>query len=244
MKAVLSFIYQWFVFVPFGVLSTVITAVLVMLGGTFTRKNRWGCILPRYWSKIVCRLALCRIKVKRNAVLDPNQSYVFVANHQGAFDIFLTYGYLDLNIKWVQKYELRKLPFVGKASEMAGHIFVDSSSLKACMQTIEQAEKELQKGDSLVIFPEGARSRTGKMARFKKGAYLIATQMQLPIVPITLNGPFDVLKRGSINVSFGQKLEIVIHEPISTKGLSEHDIPQLINESSATIESALWDEYR
>lgn len=244
MKAFIYLIYQWLVFVPVLVLSSIVTAIIVMIGCTFGNNKFWGYYPPKYWSKILCRTALCKIKVKPNGNLDPNQSYVFVANHQSAFDIFLTYGYLGHNIKWVQKYELRRIPFVGKASEIAGHIFVDSSNVKAMVRTIELAEKELQKGTSMVIFPEGARTYTGKMGRFKKGAYIIATQMQLPIVPITLNGPYDVLKIHGRRIKFGKPLEIIVHDPIPTNGLSEDDIPSLISATRHTIESALWDKYK
>jgi len=244
MKTFFSFLYQWLIFIPVLVISTIITALCVMLGCTIGNHKFWGYYPPKYWSKIVCRAALCRIKVKHNNKLDPKQSYVFVANHQSAFDIFLTYGYLEHNIKWVQKYELRKIPFVGKASEIAGHVFVDSSSIRAMSRTISKAEKELQKGVSMVIFPEGARTMTGKMTRFKRGAYIIATQMQLPIVPITLNGPYEVLKIHSKQMHLGKQLEIIVHDPIPTKDLSENDIPQLIEETQNIIKQSLWEKYK
>lgn len=244
MKAILSFIYQWLVFIPVLVFSSIATAITVMVGCTFGNNKFWGYIPPKYWSKIICLTALCKIRVKPNNKLKSGQSYVFVANHQSAFDIFLTYGYLGHNIKWVQKYELRKIPFVGKASEIAGHVFVDSSNPKAMARTIEMAEKELKRGTSLVIFPEGARTYTGKMTRFKKGAYIIAAQMQLPIVPITLNGPYDVLKIHGRRIKFCMPMEITVHDPIETKGMTEEDIPNLIKESREAIESALWDKYK
>lgn len=229
---------------PILVITTLITAIVVMIGCTIGSKKFWGYYPPKYWSKIVCRAALCKIKVVKNPLLDKNQSYVFVANHQGAFDIFVTYGYLGQNIKWVQKHELRKLPLVGKASEIAGHVFVDSSSIKAMTRTIAEAEKELEDGTSMVIFPEGARTKNGKMTRFKKGAYIIATQMQLPIVPLTINGPFDILKRGSLSMNFGKQMELVIHDPIPTKGLTEENIPELMKATYKCIESGLWNKYQ
>lgn len=244
MKAILSFLYQWLIFIPLLVVTTIVTAVLVMLGCFIGNNKFWGYVPPKYWSKIVCRAALCRVKVRHNDKLDPNQSYVFVANHQGAFDIFLTYGYLGQNIKWVQKSELRKIIFVGKASEIAGHVFVDSSNTKALIQTIAKAEQELKEGVSMAIFPEGQRTYTGRMGRFKKGAYIIATRMQLPIVPVTLNGPYDILKIHSRIMHLGKKLEITIHDPISTEGMTETDIPDLMERSRNVIESALWDKYK
>lgn len=245
MNLFFSYVYKWVIFIPVLIISSIVTALTVMFGSIVLRNHRfWGYVPPKYWSKLICRAALCRIQVHPNANLKPDQSYVFVANHQGAFDIFLTYGYLGHNIKWVQKKELRKIPFVGMASEIAGHVFVDNSSVRALNQTIAKAEQELEKGTSIVIFPEGARSDTGKMGCFKKGAYVIATQMQLPIVPITLNGPFDVLKIHSKKMNFGKTLEIIVHDPISTVGLTEENIPDLIRETHDVIASRLWDKYK
>jgi 1-acyl-sn-glycerol-3-phosphate acyltransferase len=143
----------------------------------------------------------------------------------------------------VQKQSLRKLPFVGKASEIAGHVFVDNSSVAARKRTIEKAEEEVTNGVSIMMFPEGSRSKTGKLDKFKRGAYLIALDMKLPIVPLTLNGPFDVLKIHAALIQPG-KLELIIHEPIPTDGLTEKDIPALMEQTKETIHSALWDKYQ
>lgn len=244
MNAFFSFLYQWFVFVPILVVSTIITAILVMVGCSLGSKKYWAYVPPKYWSKIICKAALCKIRVRKNDLLNDDNSYIFIANHQGAFDVFLIYGYLNQNIKWVQKHELRKLPFVGKASEIAGHVFVDNSSKKSMIQTIDKAERELEDGTSMVIFPEGARTNDGKMVRFKKGAYIIAEQMKLPIVPLTINGSYDVLKIGSKRMRFLRQMELIVHDPIDTKHLKEEDIASLIDRTYTIIESDLWDKYR
>lgn len=244
MRKVLFLLYEVFIFLPILVISTIVTAIVVMVGCTVTRNDKfWGYYPPMIWSKIICRAALCRIKVVRKGNLDPNQSYVFTPNHQGAFDIFLIYGYLGHNIKWVQKQELRKLPFVGKASEIAGHVFVDQSNLKSMKETISKAEAELQKGVSMTIFPEGARTYTGKMGRFKRGAFVIAKEMNLPIVPVTVNGPFYVMKIHTYLINPG-KLELVIHDPIPTAGMSDEDIPALIDNCRQEVYSCLWEKYK
>ncbi|MDR0824253.1 MAG: 1-acyl-sn-glycerol-3-phosphate acyltransferase [Prevotella sp.] len=241
MKKIVLLIYELFIFAPIFVLATIITAVIVMIGCIVGDSTFWGYYPPRYWSKLACRLALCRIKVARHASLDPKKSYVFVPNHQGAFDIFLIYGYLNQNIKWVQKQELRKIPFVGKASEIAGHVFVDQSNLKSMKETIVKAEAQLGRGSSMVIFPEGARTKTGKMGRFKRGAFVIAKEMDLEIVPVTVNGSFDLMKIHTYLINPG-KLELIVHEPLSTKTLNDDNMQDFISNCREIVHSGLWDK--
>ncbi|GAB6012883.1 lysophospholipid acyltransferase family protein [Viscerimonas tarda] len=243
MRKFLMIIYQFLIFLPVMVPATILVALMVMIGCSIGNKSFWGCKIPRYWAKLACRVALCSITVRGAEKLDPKASYIFTPNHQSAFDIFLVYGYLNHNIKWVQKHELRKLPFIGKASEIAGHIFVNQSSLKSMKETITKAKQELKKGDSLTIFPEGSRTHTGQMGKFKKGAFIIAQQMKLPIVPITLNGPYNVMKIHTYLINPG-KLELIIHDPIPTENLSEEDISQLLEEAREAVYSSLWESYK
>lgn len=243
MKKIALFIYQWILFMPLFLLITLCTALTVMIMAPLFGSRFWGYYPPHYWSRLTCRLALCRVKTSGHEKLDPSQSYVFVANHQGAFDIFLVYGYLNQNIKWVQKQSLRKLPLVGFASEKAGHVFVDNTTVAARAATIERAKAQITDGVSMVIFPEGARTRTGKMGHFKRGAYHIARDLQLPVVPLTINGPYDVLKRNSRQIKPGQ-LELVIHDPIPAASLTDEELAALIGRSKKTIHAALWEKYR
>jgi 1-acyl-sn-glycerol-3-phosphate acyltransferase len=173
-----------------------------------------------------------------------------VANHQGIYDIFLVYGYLGVPIKWMMKQSLRKLPFVGKACEMAGFIFVDNSSPKGIARTMENAKQKLKNGSSLAIFPEGSRTRTGKMDKFKKGAYQMALDLKLPLVPVTINGSYNVMQRGSYFIH-PHPMELIIHDPIYTENLQVENIREaaahirdLMEQSKEEITSGLWEAYK
>lgn len=240
---ILVFLYQWIVFNPILFVSTLLTALTVIIFSPLFGNRFWGYYPPKWWSRIVCRAALCGISTTGHENLDKNKSYVFVANHQGAFDIFLVYGYLNQNIKWVQKQSLRNIPFVGKASEISGHVFVDNSSASSRARTIDNAKKEIVNGVSIMMFPEGSRTHDGKMTRFKRGAFQIAVDLKLPIVPLTINGPFNIMKMHTYLIHPG-KMELIIHKPISTDNLTVDDLPDLMAETNNAIFSGLWDKYK
>ena len=192
---VLYILYQYLIGFPLIVLSTLFTAVFTIV--CFPWKNGKA---PRavqvFWSRSVIRLLLLPIKVTGRENVDPKQSYVFVANHQSFLDVFAVYGWLPNNFKWLMKKEIRRVPFVGTACAVAGHIFVDRSNPRAALQSMEKVKKELVDGISTVIFPEGTRTKTGEIGRFKQGAFKIAMDMELPVVPITLNGFYKAMPSG------------------------------------------------
>jgi 1-acyl-sn-glycerol-3-phosphate acyltransferase len=187
------------------------------------------------------RILLLPVHIEGHENIDHKTSYVFVANHQGAFDIFIIYGYLGRNFKWMMKHELRSVPLVGKACEAAGHIFVDKRGPKALQETHDRARNVLQHGTSLVVFPEGERTLTGHMGPFYRGAYQLADELQLPVVPITLNGPYKVLsrKRGPINFVFWHPLSMKIHRPILPIGKGPENIKNAMQLSRETIAADL-----
>lgn len=243
MKRILLFLYQWFIFAPIFIVLTLITAIIVIIFSSIFGNKYWGYYPPKWWSRLTCWLSLCRVKSSGHENLNKDTSYIFIANHQGSYDIFLIYGFLNHNIKWVQKIGLRKIPFVGRASEIAGHIFVDNSSLVSRRDSIEKAKKEIKGECSIMMCPEGSRTRNGKMSPFRRGAYKIALDMGLPIVPVTINGPYDVLKVDTFTLNPG-KLELTIHKPIPTENLQTEDIPALMKQTKEIIHSGLWEKYQ
>lgn len=184
----------------------------------------------------MCRLPLLPVEVIGREKLSKENSYVFVANHQGPFDIFLIYGYLGHEFRWLMKKELRSIPLVGWACEKAGHIMVDKSGPKAIAKTQIEARRTLTDGTSIVVFPEGSRTFTGHMARFRRGPFMLGHQLHLPIVPVTIDGSFDVLPRQKgLNFVIRHKLRLVIHDPIPYR----EDLDSIMSEAYAVIESAL-----
>ena len=113
----------------------------------------------KYWSWLWVRILLLPVKVEGREHLKKNRSYVFVANHQGAFDIFLIYGFLGRNFKWMMKKGLRKVPLIGIACEYAHHIFVDKSGPSKIRASYDRAREVLKEGMSLVVFPEASAVR-------------------------------------------------------------------------------------
>ncbi|MDP4269060.1 MAG: lysophospholipid acyltransferase family protein [Bacteroidota bacterium] len=238
MIRIVLFLYQWLVFLPVFIVVTIFTALTTIIGSFLFGNRFWGFYPARLWSIITCFLAFCPVKVEGRYNLMKSHSYIFVANHQGVFDIFLIYGFLNHNFRWIMKRELRSLPFVGAACASAGHIFVDRSNPKSIKESLENARKQLSGGLSVVVFPEGSRTQTGKIGRFKKGAFQLATDLNLPIVPISIDGPFRIMPRGAHTLS-PTHLKLVIHEPISTDDLSVDDIPSLMEKCHSVISLGL-----
>jgi 1-acyl-sn-glycerol-3-phosphate acyltransferase len=162
-------IYQFFICLPGIVLMTMITAIEVGLGTTLGNGHFWGYWPGHMWGKIILKMFLIPVKVEGRENLEKKQSYVFVANHQGSFDIFLIYGHLNRNFKWMMKQQLRKVPFLGYACAKSHQIFVDKRGPSKIRKTYEEAREILKEGYSVTVFPEGARSFTGHMGHFKKG---------------------------------------------------------------------------
>ena len=240
---ILYIIYQICIGLPIFLVLTILTALVTTLGCWLGNGHFWGYYPGKIWSQLTCITFLLPIKVEGKENIDEKTSYVFLANHQGAFDIFLIYGYLGRNFKWMMKKSLRKIPFVGKACEMAGFIFVDKSSPRKVYETIKNAERVLQGGTSMVVFPEGARTFSGHMREFKKGAFQMADQLQLPVVPMTIDGSFDVLPRTS-KLLYWHRMKLTIHQPIYPIGKGPENQKMLLEESYKAIESGLPEKYK
>lgn len=245
MVRILYIVYAGLFFVPVFVVLTILTALTVIIGCLLGGEKIFAYYPGMIWSRLTCYLALCPVRVRGREHIDRHQSYVFVANHQGAFDIFLIYGFLGVPIKWVMKASIAKIPFVGAACRSAGFIFVDNSTPVAAARSVQEAEQSLHNGASVVVFPEGSRTYTGKMIRFKKGAYQMAVDQHLPVIPITLNGPFDVLPIGSLNLR-RHRLEMIIHAPIPTDTIdvSHKGLQQMADHTQSIIAADLWESYR
>ena len=217
---------------PLIILATALTAIVTIVGCYLGKARWWGYWPAMLWSRFMCCVMLLPVKVEGRELLDRKQSYVFVANHQGAYDIFLVYGYLGRSFRWMMKKSLRNIPLVGKACESAGHIMVDKSGPKAIHRTYEQGEQVLKHGVSLVVFPEGARSFTGHMGKFRRGAFQLADELRLPVVPITIDGSFDVLPRQKgINFVTWHRLRLVIHAPIVAEEQGPEAVQKTLEQS-------------
>ena len=212
----LYIIYQICIGLPIFLVLTILTALTTMLGCWLGNGHFWGYYPGKIWSQLTCFLFLLPVKVEGHKNIDHKTSYVFVANHQGAFDIFLIYGFLGRNFK---------------------------SSPRKVYETIKRAEKILQGGTSLVVFPEGRRTFTGRMNEFKKGAFLLADQLQLPVVPMSISGSFDILPRTGKLLSW-HPLKLTIHQPIYPQGKGQENQTMLMEESYQAIEKGLPEKYK
>lgn len=237
-------LYQLIIALPILLVATILTALFTIVGGVFNA-HFWGYYPGKLWSRLICRVLLLPIRVEGREHIDHKQSYVFVANHQGPMDIFLIYGYLGRNFKWMMKKALRRIPLVGYACYKARHIFVDKSGPKAIKETIGNARQTLQGGTSLVVFPEGSRTFTGHMGVFRKGAFQLADELQLPVVPVTIDGSFDVLTRmAGFNFVHRHPMRLVIHKPIYPSSHSPESIKDTMNAAYREIMSALPEKYQ
>lgn len=231
------YIYFFLIALPLLLAVTILACLSILIGMPLGAGEMFGYHVASLWARIFCMLSLVKVTVNGEENIDKNTSYVFVANHQGYYDIFSIYGYMKHDFKWMMKKSLGKIWLVGYTCKKMGHIFVDRSSPSAVRRTIETAEKQLRNGMSIVVFPEGARTFTGKMGPFKKGAYQLALEFHLPLVPVTIDGSFKVMPRTRFLPRPGH-IVLTIHKPIAPPDTEAERI-EVMEKSRQAIASAL-----
>lgn len=241
MRTLLRILYQpykYLIFVPILLGSTLvfgITAALLTFISTPKIASFIGGVL---WSRLNSYATPMLVKVVGRERFDPKQSYVIVSNHLSHYDVFVLYGWLGIDFKWVMKQELRRIPALGIGCEKIGHIFIDRSNSDAALASINTAKKKIINGTSVVFFPEGTRSQTGEIMEFKKGAFKFALDMGLPVLPVTLVNTGNILPPDTFNLFPGRAI-LIFHDPIPTAGYSDESIQTLMDKTRAVMQSGL-----
>jgi len=230
--------YKWLIFFPVVFVNTLFFGIMAVVFSTLVNQRIGSYIGGVIWSRVNAFLTPMLVKVSGKENINPTQSYVVVSNHQSTYDIFLIYGWLGIDIKWMMKKEIRRIPGVGFGSEKVGHIFIDRTNSKKALESINEAKRKLVNGTSVVIFPEGTRSQTGELGQFKRGAFKIAYDLNLPILPITVIDTKNILPRNSIDVRPG-RARMVIHEPVNLNQFDEKNPELLVEEVRRKISSAI-----
>ena len=237
MKKILFWPYQlyvWLIFVPLVVVLTLLFSMLTVIFAALVNPEWASRVFAVTWAKSLAYMTPVRVIVEGGENAHREQSYVVVTNHQSMYDILLIYGWLELDLKWVMKKELRKVPGIGLGCEKAGHIFVDRKKPKQAAQAIKEALARMGKGVGILFFSEGTRSRDGHLLPFKNGAFRLSVDHNLPILPVTLVGTRDVQPGNTLSL-FPGAIRMVIHPAIEPSG---KDAGELLEETRNTILSA------
>jgi len=241
MKAFLMWPYQlyaWLIFLPLVIVLTLLFSTLTVIFATLVNPEWASRTFAARWARTCAFITPVRVTVEGAENAKPDQSYIVVSNHQSQYDILLVYGWLKLDLKWVMKKELRKIPGIGLGCEKAGHIFVERQNPKKAAKAISEAMKRLGNGIGVLFFPEGTRSLDGRLLPFKKGAFRLALDQDIPILPVTLVGTRDILPAKSLSL-FPGKARMVIHPVIEPGGRALAQMAELMAETRQAINSAL-----
>ena len=196
------------------IISYIIGTLLAWVFSLFTKdKTKPFKIAAKIWSNFLAITGGMRVKCNGLKNIPKKQGVILVSNHQGAVDIPLLLAKLPLLFVFMVKRELFKIPFFGWFLRKAGHLSVDRGKASSAFSTLNQAQKMLASGESIVIFPEGTRSRDGSLGPFKRGSLLLAIKSKVPVIPIAIDGSFKARKKGSF-LFYPTTITLSIGEPI------------------------------
>ncbi|HXG92513.1 MAG TPA: lysophospholipid acyltransferase family protein [Blastocatellia bacterium] len=182
-----------------------------------------------------------RVEVRGLERLDPRQSYIFTPNHQSLIEVPLFVTYLGRNPAYLAKKELFKYPVFGYGIRLIGVVPVDRSNTKSAVESARLATENLRRGKSYIVYPEGTRSPDGRLLPFKKGAFMMAIEAGVPVVPVTISGATKIMPKAQIKV-YPSTVRITVHEPISTEGYSKENVAELVESAREKILSALGED--
>ena len=195
----------------------------------------WALFGARNW----LRWSGMKVHVRGRDSLDPNQTYVFISNHRSYLDTATLFAYTGRRIGVIAKKELLKVPILGYGMGYVNVMAIDRTNRERALQTMEAATARIRSGISFGVFAEGTRARPGEFLPFKKGAFYMAVQAGVPVVPVAIKNTDVLMGKGTGEVRMGT-IEMVVLPPVSTAGLSTDDeVRRLVEEVHALIAKEL-----
>lgn len=213
------------------VVGTLVLVLCLPLGAART----WT-LLARRWARGVLWLSGVELNVEGAEHLDGPA--VFIVNHQSLIDAVYVPALLPSTTRYVVKRELGRVPFFGWGLRATGNIMIDRRKTRSAIQAIQEGLLHLPRGWSVVVFPEGTRSKTGGLQPFKKGAFQIALELRLPIVPLGAAGQRDIVPSGKVVIRPGA-VYVTVGAPLSSEGWTHDTLPEHMAEAHAAVERCM-----
>ena len=210
-----------FFLIPAVSLYTIVLGSISLVSTLVDRTGNFAHKCARAWARLILATTGVRVRVTGLERLDAGRSYVFAANHQSIYDIPIVFASIPFQLRIVAKESLGRIPFMGWHLHRAGHLLVDRKNPGA--DIVEKMKRLVSESSSLIVFPEGTRSVDGRLGRFKKGSFLVALDARLPVVPITIDGSRQVMKKGRLMVCPGE-VRLTVHEPMPTDGVARDEV--------------------
>ncbi len=221
---------------------SLVLSLLALVCIPFDRKGDFFRWCPWMWSKCILWTFGIKVNVKGIENIDSNQPYIFVSNHASMADIPTVMVALNGKVNIVFKKELTWVPIWGWALRYGHFIMIDRSNPRDALASIERAVQTIRGGQSVILFPEGTRTRNGRLQPFKRGAFTLAAKSGVPVVPMTINNTFGIMPKGSFNVKRAD-ISVLLEKPISTDKLeNKADELELMDQVHKAIEKNYIDQ--
>jgi 1-acyl-sn-glycerol-3-phosphate acyltransferase len=223
------------------VAATILGSVSAIVAGSIDRTGDLVMTLARLWSRIILGVPGVTVDVKSRVTLEPGRPYVFMPNHASMVDIWAMFVAVPVQFRFIAKKQLGAIPVFGWAMRAGRFIFIDRQNAVSARRSIDEAARRIKSGQSVVIFPEGTRTRDGRLGPFKKGGFHLAVDSGADIVPVAIRGSHEVMPRGSALIRSGKVL-LELGTPIPTAGLGPHDRAALMARVRAEIAAMLGEK--
>jgi len=236
MRTIIWFSYFWISL--FGTIPTLKKVEQMTESNELAEKDKIANEIATSWSGKLLRLAGCDVTVKGEENIPKDQTVLFVGNHQSNFDIPILLHYIEGNIGFIAKKELKKMPVISKWMAALDCVFMDRDNMRKSAIAINQGIKFLKAGRSMVVFPEGTRSRDGQPLEFKQGALKLATKSGVPVVPVTIKGSVDIMNSGSLRIK-PAKVDLIFSPIIDPSDYPEKETKRITEDVKNAIVSKL-----
>lgn len=226
MRTIVWFIYFWIY--QLYLIPLLIYVKVLDSKNKIKERDAFVFKVVRNWARPLVRLTGSTIRVIGEENIPESGAVLFVSNHQGNFDIPITLGYINTPKAFIAKIEMKKMPLVSTWMKYMNCVFMDRNDMRQSIDAINEGADYLKSGYSLVIFPEGTRSKGDTMGDFKPGSFKLASKAGVPIIPVTIKGSYKIMEQNGFLIK-PALVEVIISPPVQTSGISKEEVKNLHN---------------